>query len=149
MKFRHLFSLRKADDNTRVYESDGVFMRIDFIENMLRVALIRNMDLLPTFSINPDRKMTNEGRSKLSLEGFDLCSPEVHEDENTIRFSHCGLDFNIELLNFRMTVRNDKGILYQDRSGLAYNFDGELGDGSVQHQATACPGSSRQITSDS
>ncbi|MBR2599403.1 MAG: hypothetical protein IKD84_00630, partial [Erysipelotrichaceae bacterium] len=90
MKFRHLFSLRKADDNTRVYESDGVFMRIDFIENMLRVALIRNMDLLPTFSINPDKKMTNEGRSKLSLEGFDLCSPEVYEDENTIRFSHCG-----------------------------------------------------------
>ncbi len=55
MKFRHLFRLRKADVNTRVYESDGVFMRIDFIENMLRVALIRSMDLLPTFSINPDK----------------------------------------------------------------------------------------------
>ncbi|MBQ2213223.1 MAG: hypothetical protein II414_01485, partial [Erysipelotrichaceae bacterium] len=133
MKFRHLFSLRKADDNTRVYESDGVFMRIDFIENMLRVALIRNMDLLPTFSINPDKKMTNEGRSKLSLEGFKLCSTEVTEDDETVRFTHCGHDFEIELLNFRMTVRNERGILYQDRNGLAYNFDGELGDGSVHY----------------
>ncbi len=133
MKFRHLFSLRKADDNTRVYESDGVFMRLDFIENMLRVALIRNMDLLPTFSINPDKKMTKEGRSKLSLEGFKLCSTEVTEDDKTVRFTHCGHDFEIELLNFRMTVRNERGILYQDRNGLAYNFDGELGDGSVHY----------------
>ncbi|MBR2745753.1 MAG: hypothetical protein IKD99_03420 [Erysipelotrichaceae bacterium] len=136
MKFRHLFRLRKADDNTRVYESDGVFMRIDFIDNMLRVALIRNMDLLPTFSINPDKKeLGNTGRSKLSLDGFKLCSPEIHEDDNTLRFSHCGHDFTVELLNFRVTVRNEKGIIYQDRNGLAYNFAGELGDGSVHYTA--------------
>ncbi|MBR6957827.1 MAG: hypothetical protein IKH73_05185, partial [Erysipelotrichaceae bacterium] len=134
MKFRHLFSLRKADDNTRVYESDGVFMRIDFIENMLRVALIKNMDLLPTFSINPDKEeLGSTGRSKLSLEGIKLCSPEVTEDDKTVKFTHCGHDFEIELLNFRMTVRNERGILYQDRNGLAYNFAGELGDGSVHY----------------
>jgi alpha-glucosidase len=34
-------------------------------------------------------------------------------------------------MNFRITAENEKGILYQDRNGLAYNFDGELGDGSV------------------
>ncbi|MBQ2310913.1 MAG: hypothetical protein II186_09790, partial [Erysipelotrichales bacterium] len=40
-----------------------------------------------------------------------------------------GNDITAELLNFRITVRNGSGILYQDRNGLAYNFDGELGDG--------------------
>ncbi len=131
MKFQHLFKQHYIDEHTRVYESDGVFMRIDFIDNMLRVSLIKNKDILPTFSIAP--VTGNKGRDKLSLEGFMLCSPTVHEDEETVCFNHCGLDFKIELMNFRMTVRNEKGILYQDRSGLAYNFAGELGDGSVHY----------------
>ena len=134
MKFRHRFELRSADDYTRIYESDGVFMRIDFIENMLRVSLLHNEDVLPTFSIDPGHKgLKREGRDKLSLDGFALCSPEVCETEDTVSFRHAGLDFEIELLNFRITVLNEQGILYQDRSGLAYNFDGELGEGSVHY----------------
>lgn len=134
MKFRHKFALQHADDNTRLYRSGDVLMRIDFIEDMLRVALIKDEHVLPTFSIDPDKSGTgSEGRDKLSLEGFRLCSPEVTEDEESVCFRHADHDFRIELLNFRITVSSDKGILYQDRSGLAYNFDGELGEGSVHY----------------
>ncbi len=134
MKFRHRFELRSADDHTRIYESGGVFMRIDFIENMLRVSLLHNRDVLPTFSIDPAHKgLEKEGRDKLSLDGFALCTPEVTENEETVSFRHAGLDFQIERLNFRITIRNKQGILYQDRNGLAYNFDGELGEGSVHY----------------
>jgi len=134
MKFHHRFHIKYSDDHTRVYQSDGITMRIDLIENMLRVALIRNEDPLPTFSIDPGHKEINrQGRGKLSLDGFHLCPTEFTEDEDSLCFRHCGLDFRIELLNFRITVRNEKGILYQDRNGLAYNFEGELGDGSVHY----------------
>ncbi len=134
MKFDHRFRLHSADEHTRIYECDGITMRIDFIRNMFRVSLIRNGDLLPTFSIDPGHKGQKiQGRDKLSLEGFELCSPEILEDEDTVRFSHCGCDFKIELRNFHITICNDSGILYQDRNGLAYNFTGELGDGSVHY----------------
>ncbi len=134
MKFRHQFKLRHADGHTRLYECDGVTMRVDFIRDMLRVALIKSRDILPTFSIDPGHNgQQNEGRDKLSLDGFDLCSPSVSEDDGSVCFRHCGLDFRIELMNFRITVYSERGILYQDRSGLAYNFGGELGDGSVHY----------------
>ena len=134
MKFHHKFKLHSADEHTRIYQCDDIFMRIDFIRDMLRVSLIRNEDLLPTFSIDPGHTgFTNEGRDKLSLDGFELCSPKVIEDDNSICFRHCDLDFKIELLNFRISISNDQGLLYQDRSGLAYNFDGELGEGSIHY----------------
>lgn len=134
MKFQHRFRLSYADAHTRAYESDGVIMRVDYIRDMLRVSLIRNREILPTFSIDPGHKgQTDRGRDKLSLDGFELCSPEVSEDGDTVSFRHCGHDFRIELLNFRITVQNENGILYRDRDGLAYNFDGELGDGSVHY----------------
>ena len=134
MKFRHKFVLQHADENTRLYRSGDVLMRIDFIDGMLRVALIKNQHVLPTFSIDPGKNgIGTKGRDKLSLDGFRLCAPEVTEDEESVCFRHAGYDFRIELLNFRITVSSEKGILYQDRSGLAYNFDGELGEGSVHY----------------
>ena len=134
MKFKHKFRLSYADDHTRIYSCGKIRMRIDFIKGMFRVALIRNAELLPTFSIDPDHKrLNNEGRDKLSLEGFKLCAPKIHEDEENVRFRHAGNDFRIELMNFRITISNDKGVLYQDRSGLAYNFAGELGEGSIHY----------------
>ena len=134
MKFKHQFKLDRADKHTRLYRSDGILMRIDFIEDILRVALIKNEDLLPTFSIDPAHQGTGiRGRDKLSLDGFKLCAPEVHEDHEKLCFRHCGHDFTIDLLNFHITISNDKGILYEDRSGLAYNFDHELGDGSIHY----------------
>ena len=134
MKFKHQFRLDHFDEHTRIYKCDDVFMRIDFIRDMLRVALIKDEEMLPTFSINPSHlNEKNEKRDKLSLDGFELCAPEISEDEDSICFRHCGHDIKIELLNFRITINNDKGILYQDRDGLAYNFEGELGDGSVHY----------------
>ena len=131
MKFSHQFRLYDANENSRIYQCDGVTMRIDFIRDMLRVSLLKNNDLLPTFSIDPDRK--NETRDKLSLDGFELCSPIVHEDEDSVSFRHCDHDFHIDKLNFRITISNENGILYQDRNSLAYNFDGELGDGFIHY----------------
>ena len=134
MKFHHRFQLLSANDHTRIYQSDGIGMRIDFIRNMLRVSLLRNDDLLQTFSIDPGQQgLSKQGRDKLSLDGFELCSPELSENEDSVCFVHCGHEIRIELLNFRITVSNDSGILYQDRSGLAYNFDGELGEGSIHY----------------
>ncbi len=134
MKFDHRFTLHFANENTRIYRCDDVIMRIDFIKDMLRVALIKDEDILPTFSINPDKKdLGVKGRNKLSLDGFDLYRPKIHEDESHLSFRHCGYDFDIELRNFRISISNGSGILYQDRSGLAYNFAGELGEGSVHY----------------
>lgn len=134
MKFKHEFKLDYANGNSRIYKCDGVTMRIDFIENMLRVALIKNKDILPTFSINPEHvRLNNHGRDKLSLEGFKLCSPYVKEDDGVVSFRHANHDFKIELLNFRITCGKNGRILYQDRNGLAYNFAGELGEGSVHY----------------
>ena len=134
MKFAHKFKCEYANDNTRIYRSNNCRMRIDFIENMLRVSLLKNDDLLPTFSVNPEHKRFGlKGRDKLSLDGFRLCSPTIKENEDLLCFRHSDLDFKIELMNFRITISNDSGILYKDRNGLAYNFDGELGEGSYHY----------------
>ncbi len=133
MKFDHRFRLTAASPSMRVYEADGVTMRIDFFEQILRVALLRNdVPLLPTWSVCPGaRDCALEGRDKLSTDGFACAAPDVMDDGETVRFSLSDVNFTIELNNFRITAETNLGILYQDRSGLAYNFDGELGDGSV------------------
>ena len=134
MKFNHKFVIKSSNNNTRIYKCDDILMRIDFIENIFRVSLIKNKDILPTFSINPDhRHLDHNGRDKLSLDGFKLCDVEVNEDEDIISFRHCNYDFKIEKNNFRITISNNSDILYQDRNGLAYNFENELGDGSVHY----------------
>ena len=136
MKFRHQFSIEKLEPGLAVCRADGVTMRVDVLENMLRVAMVRDGErLLPTWSVCPDGSMPLEGRDKLSLEGFETVPAEIRRsaepDGATLRFTHCCCDVSIELMNFRITVKNGRGVLYQDRSGLAYNFDHELGDGSV------------------
>ncbi len=135
MKFMHRFVLAEAAGAYRIYKADGVSMRLDFFEGMLRVALIRDGSrLLPTWSVCPGGgDCPLEGRDKLSAEGLAPLEPEVSEDEDLVRFELDGLRFTVEKLNFRITAENEKGILYQDRSGLAYNFAGELGDGSVHY----------------
>ncbi|MBQ5951554.1 MAG: hypothetical protein IJL66_05385 [Lachnospiraceae bacterium] len=206
MKFDHLFELVSCAPTYRTYVSGDVFMRLDFLSDMLRVALVRKgTRLLPTFSVCPPGcAMPREGRDKLSVEGFDLAAPQICEcaGENAaeslsgpsagisagvgdvvaapedapagqaaasdpgkshfapappertagagavsgaaplgehIEFDLAGLHFRVELRNFRITARSEKGIVYQDRNGLAYNFAGELGDGSV-HFTRRAPG---------
>ncbi len=135
MKFNHLFRLQSVSPSTRIYEADGVTVRIDFLENMLRVAVLHPaVPLLPTWSVCPGaRDCPLEGRDKLSLDGFSLAAPAVTETEDGLSFSLGGASFSIERKNFRITAKNANGVLYQDRSGLAYNFDGELGSGSAHY----------------
>lgn len=135
MKFDHRFTLIEAAPSRRIYAADGVRMRLDFFENMLRVALLRRgTELLPTWSVWPcGGDCPLEGRDRLSTEGLPLVCPETEEDGETLRFSLGGAEFTVEKKNFRITARNDKGVLYADRSGLAYNFDGELGDGAAHY----------------
>ncbi len=140
MKYQHRFTLRRAEASAREYEADGVLMRLDFLEGMLRVALLRpGKPLLPTWSVCPEGDGPLEGRDRLSLEGLSLAAPAVEDDGETLRFSHAGADFTVELTNFRISARTEKGLLYQDRSGLAYNFEGELGEGFV-HCTRRAPG---------
>ena len=133
MKFDHRFRLTEYGPSVRVYEADGVRMRLDFFEHMLRVSLLRRgTRLLPTWSVCPGGgEVPLEGRGKLSTEGFSLAAPEVAESDAEIAFTLSGTRFCIEKKNFRISAESDRGLLYRDRSGLAYNFDGELGRGSV------------------
>ena len=135
MKFDHRFVLTGSAPSMRAYHADGVTMRLDFFNNILRVALLRDDSaLLPTWSVCPgEEDCPLEGRDKLSAEGFETQTPDVEETEESLRFSLGGADFTVEKKNFRIIARNEKGILYADRSGLAYNFDGELGDGSIHY----------------
>lgn len=135
MKYEHHFVLLEASPSMRLYGADGVTMRLDFCEDLLRVALLRDgVPLVPTWSVWPlPGDCPLEGRDKLSTEGLRLCAPELREDAEALRFSLSGVDFTVEKKNFRITARNEKGLLYADRSGLAYNFAGELGDGSVHY----------------
>ena len=141
MKFDHRFVLWEAGPDHRVYEADGVTMRLDFFSHMLRVALIReNVPLLPTWSVCPSgADVPLEGRDKLSTEGFEPVTPEVRETDGALAFALDGVDFSIELKNFRISAATAKGLLYRDRSGLSYNFAGELGAGSV-HYVDRFPG---------
>jgi len=133
MKFDHRFTLTGQTPSMRVYEADGVSMRLDFFDHMLRVSLLRrDIPLLPTWSVCPGGgDVPLAGRDKLSVEGFRLQHPSVEETEEDIRFTLSGTDFRIEKRNFRITASTGRGVLYRDRSGLAYNFAGELGGGSV------------------
>ncbi len=135
MKFRHFFTRTHTEPSMRQYEADGVILRVDFFEHILRVALLHpDTPLLPTWSICPNAdECPAKGRDKLSTEGFTLVKPSVTETENTDSFTMDGVSFSIELLNFRITARKENRILYRDRDGLAYNFAGELGDGSVHY----------------
>lgn len=135
MKFDHRFRLIEAGPSMRVYEADCVTVRIDFFRHMLRAALIRNdVPLQNTWSVCPNADDAPlAGRDKLSVDGFASETPEVVEDAQTVSFTLDGVRFSIEKKNFRITAETDKGVLYRDRSGLAYNFAGELGSGSVHY----------------
>ena len=134
MKFDHRFSLKRAEPSLRVYEADGVTARLDFFSHILRVAILApNVPLLPTYSVCPNGEPPTEGRDKLSADGFEPAAPQVDEDETTVRFALDGVRFSVEKKNFRICAETDAGVLYRDRSGLAYNFAGELGRGSVHY----------------
>ena len=54
MKFHHLFKPVHVLPYSREYEADGVTMRLDFLNGILRIALIKDPDFkIPTFSVCP------------------------------------------------------------------------------------------------
>ena len=134
MKFDHRFVLREAGPCCRVYAADGVMARLDFFEHILRVAILHDgAEPIPTWSVCPGGKMPLEGRDKLSVDGFRPVSPSVTEEEGVLRFTLDNVRFSVELRNFRISAETELGLLYRDRSGLAYTFEGELGRGSVHY----------------
>lgn len=135
MKFAHDFQLVKAEPSTRIYTADGVVVRLDFLEHMLRLAVLRSGETpLPTWSVCPgEADCPLEGRDRLSLEGLRLAAPPVAESGNGFSFRLDQVDFTVELRNFRISAQSSRGLLYRDRDGLAYNFAGELGDGSCHY----------------
>lgn len=136
MKYNHRFELTEASAHHRVYAADGAHARLDFFDHILRVAILRDdTPLLPTWSVSPggEEAMPLEGRDKLSVEGFSLASPAITEENGLLRFTLGGADFSVELKNFRITAETERGLLYRDRSGLAYNLQGELGTGTIHY----------------
>ena len=103
MKFDHRFSLREAGQSHRIYEADGVTVRLDFFAHMLRVALVRDgVPLVPTWSVCPgEDDVPLHGRDKLSTEGLDPATPAVTEADGFLSFALDGVDLSIELKNFR------------------------------------------------
>ena len=94
MKFDHRFVLTDSTPSMRAYHADGVTMRLDFFNNILRVALLRDaLTLLPTWSVCPgEEDCPLEGRDKLSAEGFETQTPDVEETEELLHFSLGGAE---------------------------------------------------------
>lgn len=141
MKFQHAFKLisstadeKSAGSSFSFKEADNN-IQLDFFKHIMRVAIFKDGSrLMPTFSVCPgDCKMPQNGRAKLSDEGFEKekCSAELTTDSQ-ITLKTQDAKISIELHNFRMKVENlDGKMLYQDRDYIAYNFDHELGRGSM------------------
>ena len=106
MKFDHRFKLTEERGSCRVYEADGVSMRLDFLPHMLRVALVRkDVPLIPTWSVCPaGEDVPLAGRDKLSTEGLTPLSPEVTEGDGILAFALDGVAFAVELKNFRISA---------------------------------------------
>lgn len=143
MKFQHHFTLAEAHETYRIYHADHSTIRLDFMEHMLRVAILRDdTSLTPTYTVRPRLPedpacgeglpfFSPQGRDKLSTEGLPLIAPAVVESEDRLTFSIDDVDVSVDLLNFQMTLTKQGRLLYHDRDYIAYNFDHELGDGSV------------------
>ena len=145
MKFKHQFVLKEKTDTSRTYHADSSTVRLDFMEHMLRVAILRDQEpVVPTYTIRPRldtdpgpgeglASFPREGRDKLSTEGFVMETPQITEDEDSVSILLDGHKISIDLFNFKMQVENEYGILYHDRDYISYNFDHELGDGSCHY----------------
>jgi len=134
MKFKHDFKLTENKNGTLFFKESDNNVRLDFFENVMRVAVYKDdARIFPTFTVCPeDSVMPYSGRDKLSKEGFKSIIPEVSADEKNIQIKTPYAKISAELFNFRMKVETLEGkLLYQDRDYISYNFDHELGKGSM------------------
>lgn len=134
MKFKHEFKLQSSNNGKLIFKESDNLVQVDFFKNMMRVAMYKeNTILFPTFTVCPgDSKMPLTGRNKLSSDGFEAVDPEVLDKGKSVEIKTADATISIELFNFRMKVETPEGkLLYQDRDYISYNFDGELGKGSM------------------
>lgn len=141
-KFNHTFTLKVADDSSRIYECDDNIARIDFIsQSGIRVAIYKkNAELMPTFCVNPTNDFLLDGRERLSTDGFDLCKIKTENQDNEDLFSlPCGVDITLNKRNFLLSYSYGEKTIFADRKPLAYNLQKEFGDG-LYHYITRLDG---------
>lgn len=126
MKFNHQFSLVDSGNGYRLYKSDNINARLDFVsDSAIRVAIYKdNEEMLPTFNVAPNNEMSVKGRNRLSLDGFNVVEPV--ESLNGFILP-CGVEINVNLNNFLLSYYFKKKKLFADRAPLAYNFENEFG----------------------
>lgn len=88
MKFQHEFVLESFNGHIAVFASKPIHARLDFLSFGVRVSVYHDGDFFfPTFSVCPDGKMPEQGRERLSLQGFEFSSPKMEEKESGYEFS--------------------------------------------------------------
>ncbi|MBO7352819.1 MAG: hypothetical protein J6U61_01025 [Lachnospiraceae bacterium] len=134
MKYDHRFNLISGEGSTYCFKEADINARLDFFENMLRVAVFRDGSrLFNTFSVCPDGEMPYEGRDKLSVSGLSRVTPDVSGDDDTCTFSFGNLRLMLEKKNFLISHFLSGKLLFKDREYMAYNLDGELGRGACHY----------------
>lgn len=129
-KFNHIFKSAEQTDTSLVYTCKDNIARVDFISgSCIRVALYKNDEnILPTFSINPNNVFSQNGRSRLSTNGFDLYCPDKYNNGSIQGFTlENGIRLEINPLNFMVSYYQGADMLFSDRAPLAYNFENEFG----------------------
>lgn len=135
MKYNHRFEPIKIAPSYREYKEGGVKVRLDFFEHILRVAIIRdNEELLPTYTVCPEPRTCDRfGNSKLDVTGFKQIIPLTSESRGKLTLYIDDVLIDVNLHNFRLKCSNQKGLLFEDREYISYNFEHELGAGSTHY----------------
>lgn len=135
-KFSHEFVPFDQGASFREYKCDDTTARIDIVSSScVRVAIYKDRSvMLPTINVNPENAYYENGRDRLCVEGFDLCSVESSVNGNTESISlPCGIRLDVCLDNFIIKCFKDDKLLLSDREPLAYNIASEFGTGSFHY----------------
>lgn len=137
MKFCHKFIKTEQSDSHILYSCDDTKARLDVVsDSCVRVAIYKDSDnLLPTFNISPNNELYRHGRDRLSTDGF--CSNATISD-NKITLEN-GVEISINTDNMLISYSKNGERIFADRAPLAYNIEGEFGDGQY-HYITRCDG---------
>lgn len=135
-KFKHTFTLTESEESFVRYSDGKTTARIDFIsESCVRAAIYKeDTQMLPTFSVNPQNEFLQNGRDKLSTEGFALVRPEKSLDGAVHKFTMpCGIIMQINTENLIISYYKGREALFSDRKPLAYNLENEFGKGAYHY----------------
>ncbi len=139
MKFKHEFQIEEESKSRWIFRSEQHTIRLDFFEQMLRVAVLRDDTyLIPTWTVCPEGDCPKEGRDKLSVEGLKVVEPEVTripgaEGGEKVLFNLGEVTLEVTLPSCRLRYLSGGKELFADREFVSYNFEGELGRGSTHY----------------